>query len=83
MKKIKIIIEEDPKVGFYIFGFDNTNNELLYDYLQDDIKMAKLCAKEEFLLTDNWKEIIDFSCIATENKKIKLFVTFGFKKTNE
>ena len=82
MKKIRIIIEEDPEVGYYIFGFDDINNELLYDYLQDDIKMAKLCAKEEFLFIDSWKEIADFSCIAKANTKTKLLVNYGFKKTN-
>lgn len=39
-------IEQDEKVGFYLYAFEG--DRCTHDYLQDTLAFAKECALEEF-----------------------------------
>lgn len=39
-KNLKIIIKCDPKVGYYIFVYNNTSEELIEDRLYDTLEEA-------------------------------------------
>jgi len=57
-KNQNFLIDEDGKVGFYLFVYENGNTRCTYDYLQDTLEMAKLQALEDFGVSESaWKQV--------------------------
>jgi hypothetical protein len=50
------IVEDSPEVGFYLLCYDSLGKNI-HDYLQDNPKMAKELAWEQFgVPLDSWTE---------------------------
>ena len=43
---LKLVIEYEEGIGYYLYAFDTTNNNCIADYLQDTLEFAKEDGKE-------------------------------------
>lgn len=56
-KKLKLVIEEDENVGFYLIIYPIDSNISIKDFLCDDFEEAIIEAQESFgVKTSQWKE---------------------------
>ncbi len=54
-KRVKIVIQEDSAVGFYVYVYDE-GDKCLYDYLQDNLSSAMSFAENKFKVDkDAWE----------------------------
>lgn len=77
-RKIQILIEEELGEGFYIFGF-NDKEENEFDYLQDTLEIAKRFVERRFDLIDQW-QLKECESALNPGTKTKAWCAVGIRK---
>ena len=52
-KGLRLVIEQDENVGFYLLVYDVTSGKTIADYLQDSLDLAKRHAKTLYGVDDS------------------------------
>lgn len=76
------IVDDLPDIGWYVYAYDSEGKNT-HDYLQDDLNMAKRCARSEFGVPfDAWTTNDEVQCCLcgqklNYNSSFKFLIEFG------